>query len=68
MKLTMKQFAKLAVQATHKAYERALDSGSSVMIADKGKLYWVRPDRTREYIKDIDPPVKMKKGQIIQIP
>jgi hypothetical protein len=52
----------LAVIATSKAYFDALASGNSVVIAEEGKLIEVFPDGTRQIIKEIEPPVKVKKG------
>lgn len=53
---------KLAREATSEAFERALATGNSVLIAREGKLIKVHPDRTEEFIKNIEPPVKIPVG------
>lgn len=58
---------KLAKAATKNAYRRALRSGNKVLIAEKGKLKEISPDGSVRIIKEIEPPVKLKKGQIFEI-
>ena len=57
----------LAKVATTRAYRHALASGSRVLIAEAGELKEVSPDGTVRNIKRIEPSVKMRKGQIIEI-
>jgi len=45
-----------------KEFERALANGCSVLVAQKGKLIKVHSDRTEEFIRDIEPPIYIKKG------
>ena len=46
------------LQAT---YEATLDEGYSVVIADKGGLYEVAPDRTRKFLAETTPSIKVQK-------
>ncbi len=57
----------LMATATKQAYWQTLQSGNSVLIAENGKLLRVQPDGTSEFIEDIEPPIKVKKGSIITI-
>lgn len=66
-KVLEERIPKLARAATKHAYRRALDSGNKVMIAEKGKLKEISPDGTVRVIKEIEPPVKLRKGQIFEI-
>lgn len=60
---------KLAKNATTLAFRQALSSGNRVLIADVkgGELLEVTPDGRRRVVKQIEPSVKMQKGQIIKI-
>jgi len=58
---------KLAATATMHAHRRALASGNTVLIAESGELREVSPDGTRRTIRKIEPSLKMRKGQIIEI-
>ena len=62
-----KHIPRLAKNATTRAYRQALISGSRVLIAEAGQLIEVLPNGTRRAVKRIEPPVKMRKGQIIKI-
>ena len=57
----------LMATATKQAYWQTLQSGHSVLIAENGKLLRVQPDGTVEFIKDLEPPIKVLKGSIITI-
>jgi len=57
----------LARVATTRAYRRTISSGRTVLIAEAGQLKEVLPDGTIRNIKEIEPSVKMQKGQIIEI-
>ena len=56
----------LAVMALQQAHRRARAAGS-VLIAENGEIKEIFPDGSRITIKKIDPPVRMKRGQIIKI-
>lgn len=58
---------KLAEAATKNAYRRALNSGHKVVIAEKGELKEISPDGSVRVIKEIEPSVKLRKGQIFEI-
>lgn len=58
---------RLAKNATALAYRRALTSGNKVLIAEAGELVEVLPDGTRHHVKKLEPPVKMRKGQVIKL-
>jgi hypothetical protein len=57
----------LMATATKQAYWQTLASGNSVLIAENGKLMRVQPDGTKEYIEDLEMPLKVKKGSKITI-
>ena len=57
----------LAKLATTRAYRRALALGSRVLIAEAGQLKEVSPDGKERVVRQIESPVKMQKGQIIEI-
>lgn len=54
-------------RALHSAFEEALAAGHSVMIAEKGALYMVHPDRSRTFVKSIKPPTLVEKGRKMKI-
>ena len=49
------------------AYENAIASGHSVVIADNVSLFRVLSDGSREFVKDIEPLMPVKMGQKLQI-
>ena len=57
----------LAEAATQKAFWQTLASGNSVLISDNGNIKEVFPDGTSRTVDENEPPIKMKKGQIIKI-
>ena len=57
----------LMATATKQAYWQTLQSGNSVLIAENGKLLRVQPDGTKEFIKDLELPIKVVKGSRITI-
>lgn len=62
-----KNIPRLAKNATALAYRRALTSGNKVLIAEAGELVEVLPDGTRRAVGKLEPPAKMRKGQVIRI-
>lgn len=62
-----KRIPTLAKIATTRAYRKALTSGSKVLIAEAGQLKEVSPGGNVRIVKQIESPVKMRKGQIIEI-
>ena len=62
-----RRIPRLAKVATIQAYRRALASGNRVLIAEGGQLKEVSPDGKKRIIRQIEPSVKMQKGQIIKI-
>jgi hypothetical protein len=58
---------RLAKNATALAFRRALTSGNKVLIAEAGELVEVLPDGTRRAVRKLEPPAKMRKGQVIRI-
>lgn len=58
---------RLAKAATTQAYQQALSSGNSIVIAEDGELVEVNFNGTKRTIRKIEPSVKMRKGQIIKI-
>jgi len=61
------QFVAASGKAFAEARCAALASGLSVVEAQEGKLYEVFPDGTRRFLKDVAPPVTMKRGQKVAI-
>jgi hypothetical protein len=57
----------LAKNATALAFRRALTSGNKVLIAEAGELVEVLPDGTKRAVRKLEPPAKMRKGQVIRI-
>lgn len=57
----------LAKLATTQAYRRALASGNKVLIAEAGLLKEVSPGGSVRIVRQIESPVRMQKGQIIEI-
>jgi hypothetical protein len=57
----------LMATATKQAYWQTLASGHSVLIAENGKLLRVKPDGTKEFIEDLEPPIKVEKGSRMTI-
>lgn len=57
----------LAEEAMKTAYQRALASGSKVLIAEAGELKEISSDGTKRTLKKIAPPVKMQRGMKIKI-
>ena len=53
--------------ALRQAYWRALASGSSVLICEKGAITEVHPDGSRKIIKQISPPTPVTPGQKLEI-
>ncbi len=62
-----KTILKMMQTAVKKAYQDALSSGSSVLISENGEIVEVLPDRTRKFVRKIEPRIKIKKGTIIKI-
>lgn len=58
---------RLAKNATALAFRRALTSGNKVLIAEAGELVEVLPDGTKRAVGKLEPPTKMRKGQVIRI-
>jgi hypothetical protein len=58
---------RLAKNATALAFRHALTSGNKVLIAEDGELVEVLPDGTRRAVRKLEPPAKMRKGQVIRI-
>ena len=58
---------KMMQTAVKHAYQDALSSGSSVLIAENGEIIEVSPDGTRKFVRKIEPGIKIKKGTIIKI-
>ena len=62
-----KHIPELAEAATQKAFWQTLASGRSVLIADNGTVKEMFPDGTSQIVDENEPPIKMRKGQIIKI-
>lgn len=58
---------RLAKNATALAFRRALTSGNKVLIAEAGELVEVLPNGSRRAVRKLEPPAKMRKGQVIRI-
>src|SRR5262245_58762432 len=61
------QIPELAIAATAQAYRQALAAGSSVFVAEGGKIIEVFPDGTSKVVKQIAPFIATEKGEIIEI-
>ena len=61
------QFPKLAGKAFAAARKRTRKAGLPVLHSENGMVYRTLPDDTKEFVKSIDPPVRVKKGQIFII-
>ncbi|MBS1722867.1 MAG: hypothetical protein JSS66_07850 [Armatimonadetes bacterium] len=57
----------LMMKAIQEAYDNALASGYSVLVAKNGAIERVHPDGTREFVKAIKPPVKVVPGTKVRI-
>ena len=55
----------LAQAACTIAYWQTLMAGNSVMISEGDALYEVFPDGSRRWVKNIEPPTKVKIGEIL---
>ena len=58
---------RLAKNATALAFRRALTSGNKVLIAEAGELVEILPDGTKRAVRKLEPPAKMRKGQVIRL-
>ncbi len=58
------QFPPLAGQIFHKAMQRTLDSGGSVLVAQGGSIYRISRDHEPEFLKKIEPPIRVERGRI----
>ena len=47
-----------AIIATYKAHEQALKTNIPMFIEENGNLYYIKEDRTKEFVKKLDKPVK----------
>lgn len=61
------QIPALAESAINVAYWKTLASGQSVMESDDGAIYEVFPDGTRRFVKQIERPTPVQRGQKILI-
>lgn len=57
----------LAVTATSKAYQQALASGSTVLVSDKGGIWEVFPNGTRQFVKKVPARVSVTEGETFSL-
>lgn len=62
-----KHIPELAEAATNQAFWQTLAAGNSVVISDNGNIKEIFPDGTSRIIAQTEPPIRMKKGQIIKL-
>lgn len=60
-------FPSLAVMAGRNAYQRALQAGQTVLIAEAGILYEVSPAGDRRIIKHLQPLIPVQAGRILKL-
>jgi predicted dinucleotide-utilizing enzyme len=56
-----------ASKAIKAAYKEALHAGQDVLIVSNAKLYKIKPDGQREFIRDVPKRVAVTKGQKIRL-
>lgn len=61
------QVPEWAQRAVEKAFQRALDAGQSVLIAEGDAIYEVFPDRSKKFVKRVEPATPVKAGTIIKL-
>jgi hypothetical protein len=67
MPQTEDQIPMLAAMAVEQAYRQALAAGQHVLVADSGVLIDVAPDGTRRVVKQLEPNIPVKAGQVISL-
>lgn len=60
-------FPALAVRAGRDAYQRALQAGQTVLIAEGSVLYEVLPTGERRVIKQLQPLIPVQAGRVLKL-